>query len=229
MSTVKVVDIIDRAVVVLNDTTNVRWTKSELLLWFNDAQRAVVNRRPDSNSVNEDYVTAGQAAAANTKQTLPSTGLRLLKVVRNTDGAAVTHIRQDILDEQVRNWHDTSVPVTDVRHFIFDDRDPKSFYLYPAPATTHSVEIVYSVAPADISVSDFDTDVQTIALDDTFANALLDYMLYRAYSKDAEYAENAQRAQNHLQIFESALGMITQADMAASAIGQGMGQSPERR
>ena len=55
MSTVKVVDIIDRAVVVLNDTTNVRWTKSELLLWFNDAQRAVVNRRPDANSVNEDY------------------------------------------------------------------------------------------------------------------------------------------------------------------------------
>ena len=54
-------------------------------------------------------------------------------------------------------------------------------------------------------------------------------MLYRAYSKDAEYAENAQRAQNHLQIFESALGMITQADMAASANGQGMGQSPERR
>ena len=229
MSTVKVVDVIDRAVVVLNDTTNVRWTKSELLLWFNDAQRAVVNRRPDSNSVNEDYTTAGQSAAANTKQTLPATGLRLLKVVRNTAGPAITHIRQDILDEQVRSWHDTSSPVTDVRHFIFDDRDPKSFYLYPAPATTHSVEIVYSVSPSDVTVSDFATDTQTIALDDTYANALLDYMLYRAYSKDAEYAENAQRAQLHLQIFESALGMITQADMAASANGQGMGQSPERR
>lgn len=229
MSTVKVVDIIDRAVVVLNDTTNVRWTKSELLLWFNDAQRAVVNRRPDANSVNEDYTTVGQNAAANTKQTLPAAGLRLLKVVRNVGGAAVTHIRQDILDEQVRNWHDASSPVTDVRHFIFDDRDPKSFYLYPAPATTHEVEIVYSVAPTDVSISDFDTDVQTIALDDTYANAILDYMLYRAYSKDAEYAENAQRATAHLQIFESSLGVITQADMSASANGQGMGQPPERR
>ena len=224
MATIKVVDIIDRAVVVLNDTTNVRWTKSELLLWFNDGQRAVVNRRPDANAVNDDLT-----CVLGTKQAIPATGLRLLKVIRNTGGKAITHIRQDILDEQVRDWHDDSTPTSDVRHFIFDDRDPKNFYLYPAPAASHQVEILYSTAPADVTVSDFDTDTQTISLDDTYANAILDYILFRAYSKDAEYAQNAQRAANHLQIFESALGMVTQADMAASANGQGMGQSPERR
>lgn len=232
MATVTAKSICDRAVIILNDATNVRWTQAELVDWFNDAQRAVVNRRPDANAVNEDYVTQGPdrgTPSVNTKQYLPDNGLRLLKVVRNTGGSAITHIRQDILDEQVRDWHSEGEGTTDVRHFIFDDRDPKTYYLYPKPALDHSIEIVYSVAPTSKTFTDVYTTQEVIDLDDTFANAILDYMLFRAYSKDAEYAENAQRAASHLQIFEQAVGLITQADMATSANGQGMGQSPERR
>jgi hypothetical protein len=36
-------------------------------------------------------------------------------------------------------------------------------------------------------------------------------MLYRAYSKDSEYAGNAQRAQNHYSAFANALGIEVQA------------------
>ncbi|MCK7581011.1 MAG: hypothetical protein MZV65_38935 [Chromatiales bacterium] len=51
-----------------------------------------------------------------------------------------------------------------------------------------------------------------IKLDDIYANAILDYVLYRAYSKDAEYAANAQRAALHYQAFTNALGVKTQVD-----------------
>lgn len=51
-----------------------------------------------------------------------------------------------------------------------------------------------------------------IKLDDIYANAILDYVLYRAYSKDAEYAANASRAALHYQAFTAALGAKTQVD-----------------
>jgi hypothetical protein len=55
-------------------------------------------------------------------------------------------------------------------------------------------------------------------LDDIYANCLLDYILYRAYQKDSEYAGNAQRSMMHYQGFSNALGIKTQADSATTPI-----------
>jgi hypothetical protein len=55
---------------------------------------------------------------------------------------------------------------------------------------------------------------ETIKIVDSYANAMLDYMLYRAYSKDAEYAANAQRAMGHYQAMQAALGIKTQTDLS---------------
>ena len=52
---------------VLQDTTNVRWTDIELRDYINDAQREIVNLRPDSSAT-----TSNIALVAGTKQTLPS-------------------------------------------------------------------------------------------------------------------------------------------------------------
>jgi hypothetical protein len=45
---------------------------------------------------------------------------------------------------------------------------------------------------------------------------LLDYILYRSYQKDSEFAGNAQRAMMHYQSFTTALGIKTQSDGAAT-------------
>ena len=42
MATTKVVDILDRASIILQDNTNVRFPNDELLKFFNDAQKEVV-------------------------------------------------------------------------------------------------------------------------------------------------------------------------------------------
>jgi hypothetical protein len=84
---------------------------------------------------------------------------------------------------------------------MFDDRDPKHFYVYPPqPAANPGyVEIIYSSAPSAASADG------NISIDDVYANALLDYILYRAYSKDADYAANNQRALGHFQAFQLSL------------------------
>jgi hypothetical protein len=72
------------------------------------------------------------------------------------------------------------------------------------------IEIIYSIAPSDITYS----SSVTISLDDIYANAILDYMLYRAYQKDSEYAGNADRSMMHYSSFANALGMKSRADSA---------------
>jgi len=213
MATVKVVDILDRASIILQDNTNVRFPNDELLKFFNDAQKEVVLHRPDANMNNQSITLV-----AGSKQSLPSTGLRLIDVVRNVSGKAVTQVDRQILDETLPNWHETVAGSDGIEHFIYDPADPKNFYVYPKGTTDLDLEIVYSSAPSDQAVSNFDSDTSTITLDDIYANCLLDYILYRAYQKDSEYAGNSQRSMMHYQGFSNALGIKTQADSATTPI-----------
>jgi len=206
MSVLTAQNIVDRAETILQDTTNVRWASTELLQWLNDGQREVVLLKPDANPVNESVqMTAG------TKQTIPATGVQLIDVVRNmgdngtTVGDVITFLKRNVLDSGNRDWHAESQDSAH-DHFCFDERDPKHFYVYPPSDGANYVEIVYSAAPADIAID------ATITLDDVYANALLDYILYRAYSKDAEFAANAQRAAMAYAAFLRSLGMREEAE-----------------
>ncbi len=207
MATIKVVDILGRASVLLQDTAATRFTNANLLKFFNDGQREVVLHRPDANITNATY-----ACATGSKQTLPSAALRLVNVQRNTSGRSVTQVERVILDENLPNWHEALAGSNGIEHFIYDSADPKTFYVYPkAISGTHSLEIVYSSVPSDISISNFATDTSVIGLDDIYANCLTDYILYRAYQIDSEEG-NMARAQMHFQAFATSLGIKTRSD-----------------
>ena len=213
-------DIISRARTVLSDSDGTRWSDSELLGWINDGQRAIALVRPDS-SVADTAVTL----IAGTKQSIPSNGLRLLDVMRNLNadgsgGRTVRSVDRDILDTQDLNWH-SSTPAQVIKNFIYDNRNPKVFYVYP-PATTASVlEIIYSRNPTDCSVTSSALDVA-----DIYADPLLNYVLYRAYSKDAEFAANGQLSATYLTVFNSMLGLKTKKDASYSPDLNSKGASP---
>lgn len=219
MATTKVLDILDRAAIILQDNTNVRFPNTELLKFFNDAQKEVVLHRPDAAMVNTTF-----SCSTGSKQTLPSQALRLIDVVRNVSGRAVTQVERRILDETLPNWHETAAGTNKIEHYVYDPADPKNFYIYPKGASgTHSLEVIYSSAPSEISISDFSSDTTVISLDDVYANCILDYVLYRSYQKDSEFAGNAQRAMMHYQSFANALGVKTQADSATTPVPPMMG------
>jgi len=206
MATTKVATLIDTAGIILQDTSQVRFPQSELMTFLNDAQREIVLHRPDAKTVN-----GNMTCVSGSKQSIPSTGLRLIDVVRNDAGRAITQIDRKILDETLPNWHNTAADATKkVEHFVYDPADPKNFYVYPNATSSMGIEIIYSTAPSDISY----TSTVTITLDDIYANAILDYMLYRAYQKDSEYAGNAERSMMHYQSFANALGIKSRADAA---------------
>lgn len=209
MATVLVSAILDRAEIILQDSTNVRFPEAELLGFLNDAQREVVLHRPDANMQNESMTLV-----AGSKQSLPTGALRLIDIVRNVSGKAITQVNREVLDETLPNWHETVAGADKIQHFIYDPADPKNFYVYPKGTSSMSLEVVYSSAPSEIAT----VGSNTITLDDIYANCILDYILYRSYQKDSEYAGNAQRSMMHYQGFANALGIKTQADGATTPV-----------
>ena len=128
-----------------------------------------------------------------------------------TGKRAIRIVNPDILNTQEPDWHDPTVSgdaahTTVVKHYMFDEDDPRNYYVYPGVAGNSFVEIVYSASPTDLT----DTS-STIGVDDIYANAIIDFVLYRAYMKDAEYAGNAQRASNHYQLFTGSISQGVQS------------------
>jgi len=218
MATVLASNIIGRARTIFQDDTAVRWPDAECLGWLNDGQREIVILRPEANVVN-----ATMALVAGTKQTIPAIGVQLIDVVRNmtgvgnaTAGGVVRLVDREVLDSTIPTWHsDPAAANGEVQHYIFDGRDPKTFYVYPQASGTNGVEIIYSASPTDVvgaGVGGVLNGTEVITLDGIYANALLDYILYRVYSKDADYSGNASRAVSHYTAFNASLGLKIKSD-----------------
>lgn len=218
MSTVKVIDLVNKAQTMLQDTTSTRWPQDELVGWLNDAYREIILARPDANSESATF-----SCKAGTRQRLTDefpNALRLMDVVRNTASGssmgAVRLIDRTILDDQRRGWHAEDQAIS-IEHFIFDPKLPREFLVYPPSSDQAKIEVVFSSVPTDHDPNvDYNASAETIKIVDSYANAILDYVLYRAYSKDAEYAANAQRAVNHYQAMQQALGIKTKSDDSAT-------------
>ena len=212
MATIQVINLIARAANIAQDQTNIRWPQSEWLDWLNDAQREVVLLKPQASVKNESV----KLLPGSTKQSIPANGIQLIDIPRNmgstgsTAGTAIRITAREVLDAQVPTWH-IDANAAPIKHYCFDPRDPKTFYVYPkAPATDWYVECIYAANPTDCSLGGI------IQLDDIYANALLNLMLHRAYGKDAEYAQNAQLSTAYYQAAMQSLGVKTQNEAASN-------------
>ena len=206
MGTLTGANLISRIQDTLQDTTGVRWTEAELLRYINDAQREVVNFKPAAAADHSNV-----QLATGTEQSIPDVAMCLIKVVRNmsatggsaTGKKAIRLVDEDILNSIEPDWHDPTVTGdaahgSVIKHYIYDPDDPRRFYVYPGVKSGLNayVELVTARNPTDLSATS-----STIYIDDVYGNALVDYVLYRCYMKDAEFAGNAQRAGSHYQLF----------------------------
>ena len=197
MGTITAQSIVDKAELILQDNTNVRWLAAELLDWLNDGQREAVRLAPEAYVLTESVLL--NVGTQQSLEDLPLTGtpLRLIDIPRNTTGRAIRPVDRRVLDVQNPDWH-TDVAAAKSLHYTFDSRNPKAFYIYPAAnGTTTTVDVVFSASPADVAII-----TGTITVDDIYAPSLVDYVVYRALSKDAEYASNFELAAAHYTAFE---------------------------
>jgi len=221
VATVKVIDIIERVEHVLQDT-NVRWPRLELQNWINESYLNITLLRPDANAKTGTFTCAAGSRQVLTAQF--ASGLRLLDVTRNLAAAstkkAVRLVSRAVLDDQRPTWHSETGNVN-IQHYMVDARQPKEFFVYPPATTAAQIEIVYADAPTRHALSEAaldpaGSDTTVINLDDTYTTPMIDWVLYRAYSKDAEYGANEQRAAAAYGAFNQVIGAKTQTDAAVS-------------
>lgn len=221
MATIKVREVIKRVEDVLQDS-NVRWPRIELQNWLNESYLQIVQLRPDSNAKTGTFT-----CVAGTRQTITTgfaSALRIIDIVRNlasaSDKKVVRLINRSVLDDQRPAWH-TDTATVNIQNYTFDVRQPKSFFVFPPATTAAQLEVVYADLPTAHALSAANLDPASsssdvILVDDTYVTAIIDWILYRAFSKDAEFAANAARAGAHYQTFMSSIGTKTQSDVASA-------------
>lgn len=219
-------EILSRAQRLIQDETNVRWPLAELCEWLNDGQREIILHKPSALS-RTDVINL----RAGTWQAIPDTALALLKIVRNINsvggppnnlrvgGAAIRAVAREVLDATRPDWHaSTATPAP--KHYIYDEDDPRSFYVWPPNDGTGKVEAILSMNPATVTATGAPDTLGSynavLSLADIYMSALVDFVCYRAYSKDASFAGSAQRAAMHYQQFANAIGIKARMELLDS-------------
>jgi hypothetical protein len=211
-------NILSRAAIIVQDMTSVRWPESEMLGWLNDSRRELAVVRPDIYST-----VATQSLDPGAKQVLPSGGLRLMDIPRNTSGPAITITKRGFLDQQNPGWHQMTASTT-VKHFMLDERAMNTYWVYPPAASGASVEVIYQQAPTD-----YTTSSNLTAYEELYGGAMVDYICYRAFSKDSEYAGSAERAIAHYNQFLNALKIGRANDLTNSGNLANVGGVPSKQ
>lgn len=212
-------DLITGVSIALQDTSFVRWSIAELLIYLNQGQKEIAAFKPNASITN-----ASVQLVQGSKQSLPSGGLVLIDVTRNmgsdgtTAGNAVRIVSRGVLDAQIPGWHTSALASGTVKHYVYTPLDPTRFYVYPPqPASPTYVEIVYGKLPTDVAANadPLQLPAGSISVDDVYGPALHNYMMYRAFSKDSEVAANAELASGYYTAFSQQLMGKAQGEVTA--------------
>ena len=179
--TTSVASVLTKFGILSNDVDSVTWPTDERIVWLNEGQLALVKIKPDAKTK-----TASVQLVAGAKQTNPSDCIEIIELRQNNAGGAILPCDRKALDAFSPNWMKTPVAST-VKHYM-DDPQPETFYVYPAQnATPALVVMTYVATPSQVGAGN------NIDVRDVYADRLVNYMIYRAYSKDSEEGA-AQRA-----------------------------------
>jgi len=193
-------DIITKVSILLNDTAYTRWSAAELIYWLNAGEVQIIREDPPANTTHGAVLLV-----AGTKQTIPAGSIVLIDIYRNmgttgtTPGPAITMTFKGDIDRFNPSWHEDDSSVV-VKNFMYDMNNPKTYWVYPKSPGTNYVDMVRSTVPtAAVSGGN-------INLDDDYESALIDYILFRAYQKDAEHGMQDKRVLGHWQSFLAHFG-----------------------
>jgi hypothetical protein len=204
--TISAQSIIKTAQELLQDPDGIRWPATELVAHLNDGQRETATLRPDL------FVITAPMSINGVKHTLPVACINLEEISRNTSGAPIRLVDRSMLDSVEPGWMIKNASKV-IKHYCYDSREPDAFYSYPPAAAGASVDLVYSFLPTDVAApngASYSTVTGNINCKDICKAPLLHFVLFRAYSKDAEFGGNAALAQSHYARFTTGL----QADSA---------------
>jgi len=194
------------------DTAYDRVSESTWIKYLNAAVRTLILVRPDAGAVTEPVLLS-----AGIKQTLPTAALRLLDISRNlgtagvTAGGIITPCDRAHIDYSNLLWPG-STGDTAIENFSYDANVPRIFYVTPPVSDTITVYVEMSTSQLPTAMTTTSSDD---GIEDVFFEAIIQFLLYRAFSADDEAVEFT-KAQTAFQNFMSLLGVESQSSRANS-------------
>lgn len=213
-----VTNILTRFEVITQDEGLVRWPQVELIDWINEAYKQIVILRPDATATRMQV-----ALAAGADQALDDAGsinlltaYSLIKVVRNDNSSkrGIRLITASEIEDNIPDWY-SETEVGDIERWMYDPDIPREFQVYPPALVGTLIQVIYAADPGEHTDGP-SVGAEALKLKDYYAPMILDYVLYRAYSKDVDNVVNAKRAMMHYQAFSNGLGVKNTSDAAQS-------------
>lgn len=186
---ISVTEVLQQAATALTDTRHVRWSKPEIIDYLNDGLSAVLIRKPNA------FMARTTLTVSSNPVELPDNAYALMSVEKIGDvRGQFTPI--ETLDRFYPDWRvKEGVP----QAWTKATDELTQFWLYPVPSKPVDVDVQYS------QIIKVDGEEGFIPIQTVYQSILLDYILYRAFSKDAENASEAQKSGAHYQLFNAAL------------------------
>jgi hypothetical protein len=211
--------VIDSVTDITKDYDHVRWSLAEISRWMNQAAGEIATMHPRASA---QYLTL--TLGAGVRQDLrvidsAKAWIRLHELVCNVSGSDPTGptirlVSRSAMDSVFRTWR-ASTGASAVKEYTLDEREPFTFDVYPPQSAAGTkVLALASVRPAAFCVLNAGATAlsdasEVIPLADGFEVPLIDYTLFRMFSKDANDPAYAGRAAMHLQAFQGAMGIET--------------------
>lgn len=201
--------VLDRVTHITKDYDKVRFTDLEFIAWANDAQDQIASLHMRAA---DRYVTLALAAGARQDLRVIDPTVRWLRLQELTcnvergqpTGSAIRQVARPILDAAFRNWRSRTGVSTEVKEYAVDEREAFTFDVYPPAAAGTQVYALAGVKPDRITGT-----TGPLSLADGFDIPMVDYILFRFFSKDANDPTYVSRAQGHMQLFLNGLGVET--------------------
>ena len=203
-----VLEIIDRVTFVTKDVDHERWSTEELIAWINDAIAQIASIHPRAAS---QYMILNLAAGSrqDLRTIAPSIRwVRLHELVCNANantpnGTTIRQIPRPSLDFAKRTWRAGTLSA-EVKEYAMDEREVFTFDVNPPVSAGTQVYALTSIRPDPVEDED-----EQFPLPDAYYIPAVDYVLFRAFSKDANDQSYAARASGHLQAFQLSMGVET--------------------
>lgn len=186
-------DVIDRARIILQDAGADYWQQDELPKWLTDGRMEAYSLRP---SLYQTEVILNLVDGA--KQLVPGGSKKLFDVIRNVSHPRQRRITLAVDDELSRSrpaWR-SGTKAAEIIHYLYSDLRGDQFETYPPARAGTKVEISYAALPIPITTYNSTTE---LSQEGELAPALVDYVLYRAFLKEADTvpAFHARAAQHY--------------------------------
>ncbi|HSG97300.1 MAG TPA: DUF6682 family protein [Woeseiaceae bacterium] len=175
------------------------WSKSSLLGFVKDGLGLLIQHVPSQFTATTDITLVDGPT-----QTLPTNVIEFVRPVCNltsgtTPGRTIRPVSMRALERSSPTWR-TATPAAVTRQIAYDPGTPDEFYVIPPGVAGEVIRIEAIVEPEDLDIDD------NLPIDSRYTAALHSYVLFRAYSRDDDYA-NAGKATQYWAAFAQQIGM----------------------